>query len=181
MSVQRRDERGGVVPLAVGEMRGLVQISEAALHAIEGQLPTYRGVDGDHEGIALVAGRMVSGTTILTTAIFPRADHRKAYVRTSDQAFADASKAARAFGLGILAQVHSHPGESAIHSIGDDSMVRPRFDGLLSVVVPHYGRYGMRPLETLGVHEFIGGQWQLATPESVRERFTVVPGSIDLR
>lgn len=181
MSVQRLDEQGITVPLAVGEMRGIVKISEAALHAIEAQLPTYRGPDGDHEGIALLAGREVGGTVLLTTALFPEADHRKAYVRTSDQAFADASRAARTHGLGILGQVHSHPGASAIHSTGDDLMVRPRFDGMLSIVVPHYGSYGMRPLAMLGVHQFVEGRWQLATPESVRHGFTVLPNSIDLR
>ncbi len=66
-------------------------------------------------------------------------------------------------GLGLLAQVHSHPGEDARHSDGDDKMVVAPYQGMLSIVVPHYGHVGMTPLSEVGVHQFQDGHWVLCS------------------
>ena len=57
-----------------------------------------------------------------------------------ETAFADVARRARSMHLGILAQVHSHPGADTRHSDGDDELVVMPFENMLSLVAPHYGR-----------------------------------------
>ncbi|OGL15859.1 MAG: hypothetical protein A3F92_09445 [Candidatus Rokubacteria bacterium RIFCSPLOWO2_12_FULL_71_22] len=162
-------------------MRGRFGILDAVVDSLERLLPTYRGPDGCHEGIALLCGVELPHVTLFTTAIFPAADHRHNYVRCSEEQFAAASAVARRLGLGVLAQAHTHPGDTAIHSLGDDYMVSPRYEGMLSLVVPLHGRHGLRPLDSLGVHQFQDGVWVLAERESVRQNLFIVPSMSDLR
>jgi len=121
------------------------------------------------------------GNTMFMTAIFPPAETRPGFVRCSEQEFARASLAARRFRLGVLAQVHTHPGSVTLHSVGDDDMVRPRYEGMISIVVPHYARFGLRPLHGLGVHQLQDGIWVRIDAASIRERIILVPGGVDLR
>ena len=60
-------------------------------------------------------------------------------------------------------------------------MVSPRYEGMLSLVVPLHGRHGLRPLDSLGVHQFQDGVWVLAERESVRQNLFIVPSMSDLR
>jgi len=162
-------------------LRGRFGIVDTVVDALERWLPTYRSPNGDHEGIALLCGVELPQITIFTTAIFPDADSRADYVRCSEQQFATASAASRRLGLGMLAQVHTHPSGISLHSSGDDDMVRPRSDGMLSIVVPHYGHRGIRPLDGNGVHQLQDGEWVLVERTSVREGILIIPGAIDLR
>lgn len=167
--------------LKVAPLRGTFRILDPVIDELERWLPTYRGPDGHHEGIAFLAGIVRSETSIFTTAIFPEADHRSGYVRCDEYQFASASAAARTHGLGLLAQVHTHPLGWTEHSPGDDEMVQPAYEGMLSIVVPDYARAPLRPLSSLGVHQLQDGKWVLAERDSVSERFVSVPASLDLR
>jgi hypothetical protein len=60
-------------------------------------------------------------------------------------------------------------------------MVLMPFEGMLSIVAPRYGHFGLRPLDSLGVHQFQDGQWVVCARESVGESFHVLPTEIDLR
>jgi hypothetical protein len=60
-------------------------------------------------------------------------------------------------------------------------MVRPAYEGMLSIVVPDYARKGLRPIDSLGVHQLQGGQWILAEPASIREKVIIIPAGRDLR
>jgi hypothetical protein len=167
-----------------GTLRGRFYILETVVDALERVLPTYRGPDGNHEGIAFLFGRALSAdATIFLTAIAPNADHRRGYVRCSEQQVAEATAAMRqlGIGLGLLAQVHTHPGEYTMHSPGDDTMVFMPFEGMLSIVAPYYAHFGLRPIDSLGVHQFQDGRWVLAEREGVRHNFLVVPNSVDVR
>jgi proteasome lid subunit RPN8/RPN11 len=167
--------------LPVRPLRGRVLVTEAALRGCEDLLPTYRGPDGDHEGIAFLCGRELGGTQLLTTAIAPRCDHGRRHVMCDERQVEDVVALAHAHQLGVLAQVHSHPGPFTEHSEGDDEMVLMPFEGMISIVTPHYGRYGLRPLESLGVHQYQDGVWVMVEPVSVASAITVIPGSVDLR
>lgn len=162
-------------------LRGRFLLGESALIVLEQTLPTFRGYDGAHEGIAFLCGLEIPGATVLTTAIVPEADHGRGHVRCTEAQMAAVTKAARDLGLGVLAQVHTHPGHSAVHSIGDDEMVLMPFEGMLSIVCPDYGRYGLRPLDSLGIHQFQDGRWILATRTSVCEGLTLLESGVDLR
>ena len=167
--------------LNVAPLRGAFKILDPVLNELERRLPTYRGPDGYHEGIAFLAGVVRSDVTIFTTAIFPEADHRPGYVRCNEQQFAAASAAARANGLGLLGQVHSHPNGWTEHSTGDDEMVQPAYEDMISIVVPDYARTRLRPLSSLGIHQLQGGRWVLAERDSVIKQFLTLPAGLDLR
>ena len=167
--------------LPTGTLRGSFLITDGAVDALEQLLPTYRGPDGAHEGICFLCGYEISSTTIYITAIGPHADHGPGHVRCSEEAVAAVTKAARAYGLGLLAQVHSHPTDRTGHSLGDDEMVFMPFAGMLSIVVPDYARFGVWPLESLGVHQYQDGRWVLCSRESVRASFRIMPALRDLR
>ena len=164
-----------------GELRGEFAIAEGAVLAIERILPSFRGPDGDHEGIVFLLGRELEALTLLTTALAPDADHGPGHVICEPNAVAAAQRAGRDSGLALLAQLHSHPTDWIEHSEGDDELVLMPFEGMLSIVAPWYGRVGLQPLHGLGVHQFQNGRWVLAEPGSVREHLRVLPAEIDLR
>lgn len=167
--------------LPKGELRGEFLITEGAVLAAERLLPGFRGPDGDHEGMVFLLGRDYGTLTVLTTALAPRADHGPGHVICEPSAVAAAQRTGRAAGVALLAQLHSHPTDWIEHSEGDDELVLLPFDGMLSIVTPWYGRTGLRPLHSLGVHQFQDGRWVLAEQQSVRERLRLVPTEIDLR
>jgi hypothetical protein len=77
--------------------------------------------------------------------------------------------------------VHSHPTGATGHSLGDDDMVFMPFERMLSIVVPEYARFGLLPLNSLGVHQYQEGRWVLCSRESVHANFVAVPTLQDLR
>lgn len=178
---KRAKVKPAVRPLPRGKLRGRFMIAEGALEATERLLCSFRGSDGDHEGIVYLLGRELDDLTVYTTALAPDADHGWGHVLCQPEAISAAQRAAREEGLAVLAQVHSHPRGSTEHSEGDDDLVLMPFEGMLSIVAPWYGHTGMRPLDGLGVHQFQDGRWRLARPESVREQFTIASNTIDLR
>jgi hypothetical protein len=126
-------------------------------------------------------GRQAGEWTWLLSVVGPNADHGWGHVRCSEADISGVVAVAKQFGLGLLAQVHSHPGGETEHSDGDDQMVLLPFEGMLSIVVPHYGRASLLPLNTLGIHQFQDGEWVLAEPRSVAEQVAVVPTVVDVR
>jgi proteasome lid subunit RPN8/RPN11 len=181
--VSRRDKerKPNRNDLPTGDLRGRFFVTEDALRGLERILPTYRGADGDHEGIGFLCGFETERGTILTTTIAPEADHGRGHVRCRDDQVGDAIRIANRLGLGLIAQVHSHPSGGTGHSYGDDDMVFMPFEGMLSIVVPHYAHYGLRPIDSLGVHQFQDGRWRLMSRDSVREAILLIPSEIDLR
>jgi proteasome lid subunit RPN8/RPN11 len=162
-------------------MRGRFLITDTALTAAERLLPTYRGSDGDHEGIVFLAGLETECATVFTGIVAPQADHGRGRVLCAQEHVLAAARAARRAGVSILAQVHSHPGAWTGHSEGDDSMVLMPFERMLSIVAPWYGRFGLRPLDSLGVHQYQSGSWVLCDRESVHAAFGILPSETDLR
>lgn len=177
----RKDEFGPLRRLPMRPLRGEFLITEAAVRETERLLPTYRDVDGDHEGITYLLGREFDEITVLMTALAPEAETSAGSVHCSKEQMAAAADAARSAGLGLLAQVHSHPKGRIAHSIGDDGMIFMPFEGMLSIVVPWHGHVGMRPLHNTGVHQYQRGRWVSVEPATVRDGITIVPESIDLR
>ena len=181
MSRRSRERKNYRDDLPNGDLRGRFFVTEGALASLERFLPTYRGPDGDHEGIGFLCGLETDRATVLTTAIAPEADHGLGHVRCRDLQVAQAVKIGSRLGVGLIAQVHTHPGASTSHSYGDDDMIFMPFEGMLSIVVPHYAHYGLRPLDSLGVHQFQDGRWRLMSRESVCEGFLLLPSEVDLR
>jgi len=118
---------------------------------------------------------------MITTIVAPAATTTPGSVHCSEAQMLAVTRAGRAHGLIVIAQVHSHPGSSAIHSVGDDTMVFLPREGLLSIVVPHYAHRGARPISTLGVHQFQGGRWVCCDADSITATIQIIPDRIDLR
>jgi hypothetical protein len=167
--------------LPVANLRGDFLITEGAVAAAERLLPSFRGPDGDHEGLVFLLGREFDGLTVVTSALAPDADHGPGHVMCDEAGVAAAASRARAHGLGILGQLHTHGRDWTEHSLGDDELIVMPFEGMVSLIAPWYGRVGLRPLHGLGVHQHQDGAWVLIRPGSVREKFRVVPDGLDLR
>jgi hypothetical protein len=136
--------------------------------------------DGGHEGIAYWAGRSVNGITLFLQVYVPEAEHGPGSVHVSAHEIGRVARHARRDGLGILCQVHSHPGSDARHSDGDDHLVLLPFDGMLSIVAPHFG-VELTSIENTQVHQFQRDRWVLCSNASVRTQMTVMPSIVDLR
>lgn len=174
-------KKGTRLRLPTGALRGHFAITESALTAAERILPTYRGPDGDHEGISFLLGFEFASLTLFTSVIGPEADHGPGHVSCTREQVLAASRAARGAGLSLLAQIHSHPGPWTFHSEGDDDMVLMPFEGMLSIVAPRYGHFGLRPLDSLGAHQFQDGRWIVCERQSLTDHFRILPTQIDLR
>lgn len=167
--------------LPTRQLRGRFAITDSALSAAERLLPTYRGAEADHEGILFLLGFELGSLTLFTGVAAPEADHGPGHVSCSSEQVLAVTRTARAAGLAVLAQLHSHPGSSTLHSEGDDTMVLMPFEGMLSLVAPHFGHFGLRPLDSLGVHQFQDGRWVACDRPTVRSGFRVLRSACDLR
>lgn len=170
-------------PLPRGDLRGLFILTELVLVATRDALVSFAlaGIDdGGHEGIAYWAGREMGDCTVFLQAIVPMADHSQGRVMVSREEIGRTQRAARTDKLGVLCQVHSHPGSDARHSDGDDELVLLPFEGMLSIVAPRFG-IGLEGIADLCVHQFQDGRWVLCSPESVARQLVVVPVVQDLR
>ena len=164
-------------PLPRGILRGRYRISSSLIHETQQALQEFFESgrhEGGHEGLCYWAGREDADLTSLEAAVVPAARHGRYGVFVSEAAFAEVARQARAMGLGILAQVHSHPGRDTRHSDGDDDLVVMPFDNMLSLVAPYYGRT-LRAITDFSVHQFQDRRWVLCTRESVSSAFDTVP------
>jgi len=164
-------------PLPRGVLRGCYSIVDSL---IEDTQRALRGFDeagwceGGHEGICYWAGREEPGLTTMEAVLVPKANHRRFGVFVSESAFADVARRTRAMGLGILAQVHSHPGRDTRHSDGDDDLVVMPFENMLSLVAPNYGR-NLKGITDFSIHQFQDHRWVLCDRDSISISFKRAP------
>lgn len=170
-------------PLPKGELRGLFFIAEPLIRATREALTSFAMVgirDGGHEGMTFWAGREHEGVHYLLEVIVPDAEHSEQRVMASAEAVGAAARTARANRLGVLCQVHSHPGDDSRHSDGDDELVLLPFEGMLSVVVGNFG-LKFQAINNASVHQFQEGRWVLCSENSVAANMVILPSSVDLR
>lgn len=132
------------------------------------------------EEAALIAGYAIGGGIgIGTTALLPYTENAAASCTFPlDVAIACAEIMDRAE-LALFLQLHTHPGRLCTHSSVDDEGAFSDCAGLLSLVVPLFGRYGVRHLleEGRGIHERMpSGAWRKLPESEGRKRLTIVPG-----
>lgn len=90
-------------------------------------------------------------------------------------------KAVRAFVRNravLMAKIHSHPGSMVDHSWYDDEYTGFKSEGLLSIVVPNYGRNGLLPLTSCGVHRFTSDRFHRLSDRYVLNHFTMVENEL---
>jgi Prokaryotic homologs of the JAB domain len=159
-------------PMPTGLARGRLIVTAAVVDDTLLALRSFRGADGQHEGIVFWGGRSIGPETVITAAVVPDAQHTWGSVRVDERAVAAAARAMRPYGAGMLAQVHSHPGTGTHHSDGDDDLVLMPFEGMFSLIAGNYAAGRFEP-QALGVHQFQAGRWVRVTNSA--EAVLVVP------
>jgi hypothetical protein len=130
------------------------------------------------EGVVYWFGIDKSDVAVVTTLIVPDADTSDGCIRTSAQVNAAALGVIVGTPLVYLGQVHSHPSRNVAHSSVDDEDTFALFEGAISVVVPWFGRYGLR-LDQCGIYRHVGGQFRKVG--DVGAHLRILPGFADLR
>jgi len=170
MSVHRQ------TPLPRERARGRLLVTDAVAEQTRRHLQRSAAADGRHEGIVLWAGRSAGPDTVVAAAVVVAAEHGRGFVHAAEAAVGTAARAARAHGLAVLAQVHSHPEDDTRHSDGDDRLVLMPYEGMFSLVIGRYGDGGLHPAQGAGLHQFQDGRWVLVDP--VADSFLLIPAVI---
>jgi len=160
--------------LPIRENRGRLIVSEQVVLHTRLALLGFRGPDGRHEGLVYWLGRRVDQDTMVLGAVIPLCDHEPQRVMASEAAIGAVIRAARAHGMCLVSQVHSHPGDDTRHSDGDDRLVLMPFDGMFSLVVGRYGAGGVTLETGAGLHQFQGGRWIQISPQC-KDALCIVP------
>lgn len=129
-----------------------------------------------HEGMVWWAGRVASPDTLVLTCIVPTVNSGPQHVFADEAAVRSAARATRQLRLGVVAQVHSHPGSDTRHSDGDDELILMPFEGMFSMVVARYGKGSVLPAGGASVHQYQGGQWILV--DDPEDALLVVPDEL---
>lgn len=132
------------------------------------------------EGVVYWYGLEVGNRAVVTTLIVPDADTHSGAVHTSAAANARTLEAIVGTPLRLLGQAHSHPGAHVQHSATDDAETFARFEGMISVVVPYFGRYGLHPDEC-GIHRYLQGTFRSIPARDLEQHLIVLTGERDFR
>jgi proteasome lid subunit RPN8/RPN11 len=163
-----------LTPLPVARNHGhLIVPASVAEHTLE-VLRQFRGADGPHEGLVYWAGRRAGEDTLVLGSLVPASDHGPQHVFVGEREVGRMSRRARSFGLAIVAQVHSHPGDDTRHSDGDDALILMPHEGMFSVVVARYGRGQIAPAGRAGLHQYQDHRW-VQVPSTCADALVVVP------
>lgn len=146
-------------PLPVAQARGRLIVPVLVARETRVALQGFHGPDGRHEGLVYWLGRRLESDIIVAGAVIPNCEHGPHRVMASAAAVGSIARAARAQGLGVVAQVHSHGGDDTRHSDGDDVLVLMPVEGMFSLVVGRYGDGGITPKGGMGVHQYQNGRW----------------------
>lgn len=148
-----------MTPLPVATCRGRLIVVEDVTHATRVALQGFRGDDGRHEGIVFWLGRRVGEDALVVGAYVPRAIHGPQSVHVCAEEVGQLGRYARRWGMTLVAQVHSHPGNDTHHSDGDDHLILMPHEKMFSLVIAQYGHGSILPAEGCGVHQFQDGHW----------------------
>jgi hypothetical protein len=161
-------------PLPSAASRGQLIVATQVLPPTTAALQASCGPDGPNEGLVLWLGRTVGKTTLVLAATVPLTDHGCGHVMCYARAVGAAARTAHSASLGMVAQVHSHPGSDTRHSDGDDDLVLMPFEGMFSLVVADYGLGHLSP-PSAGLHQFQDGRWVHVTNA---DALVIVPGHL---
>jgi proteasome lid subunit RPN8/RPN11 len=163
-------------PLPTGPATGCLVVAEHVLAPTRAALQASSGSHRSHEGLAFWLGRNLGSDTLVLAVAAPPTEHRVDGVFVDERAVLATTRAARTVGLGLVAQVHSHPGDDTDHSDGDDKLIVMPYQGMFSLVVGHYGHGGLLQAESSGLHQFKGGRWIRVTNDAL----IVVPALVTI-
>jgi proteasome lid subunit RPN8/RPN11 len=163
MSVYRRTTLP--VSLAIGRLI----VAEQCLIPTLSRLKSSQGSDGaSHEGLVFWLGRTVGTSTLVLSVGAPKLETTTGSVSANEEVVGQIARSARSHMLGVVAQVHSHPGFDTRHSDGDDKLVFMPFHGMFSLVVADYGNGGLTLEDGVGLHQYQRNRWvQIKDPSAI--------------
>lgn len=96
-----------------------------------------------------------------------------AHVQFSDESIEEVADRVISKGEKLVAQVHSHPFE-AFHSEIDNEYPIVHRKGLLSIVIPYFGRYGFEEFQRYKVYEYLrNNKWKELGKRAMGRRFHI--------
>jgi proteasome lid subunit RPN8/RPN11 len=146
-------------PLPTGPAIGRLLLAEQVVAPTRAALQASSGQHLNHEGLVFWLGRTVDDDTLV-----------------DEVAVAATTRAAHAAGLGLVGQVHSHPGHDTRHSDGDDQLILMPFDGMFSLVVADYGHGSLLPEQGAGLHQRQNSRWVQISSDCLR----VIPAAVGI-
>lgn len=161
--------------LPTGTAKGFLLVADGVRIPTLAALQASSGDHRNHEGLVLWLGRTVGSATLVLACAAPPKLSGPGRVHVGELAVGATARAARAFGLGVVAQVHSHPGRHTRHSEGDDQLVLMPFEGMFSLVVADYGRGSLLPQEGAGLHQHQAGRWVKIGGEAMHVIPSLIP------
>lgn len=154
-----------LTPQRVGPARGRLIVSDKVLEVTQRSL-RFESDLGSREAMAWWLGRVVGSDSVVLSVVQPRTEATGQSVMASEAECGRWARVARRFGLGIVAQLHTHPGSDTRHSDGDDQLTLMPFEGMFSIVVADYGRGDLTASSGRSVHQFQDGRWVLISPDA---------------
>jgi hypothetical protein len=131
------------------------------------------------EGVVYWAGTVNESEYKISAAIAPKVKASRYGFFTDHNSNARFVEFINDNDLVYISQVHSHPGKWVDHSPVDDEGTAFRSEGLLSVVVPCFGRNGMLPLTSNGIHRYHLRKFTRLSNAYVKKHFKIINTSID--
>lgn len=146
--------------LPTGPSVGHLIVAESVIAPTLRVLRQAAGPDGHpHEGLVCWLGRTVGPHTLVLAIAQPAVISGPQRVHVPEASVGHTARLARRQQLGIVAQVHSHPGRDTRHSDGDDQLVLMPYNGMFSLVVGRYGHGDIHPSRGAGLHQYQDGRW----------------------
>ena len=174
MSVYRFTE------LPIKDNIGCLIVPESVALKTRLALQSFKGIDGRHEGLIYWLGRRINNDSVIVSSVIPYCEHSRQSVMVPEDTIGNIMKKIRSLGLGIIAQVHSHPGNDTRHSDGDDKLILMPFEGMFSVVIGNYGDGGITIQSGAGVHQFQNKRWVQIRQDCVNA-MKITPTIINLK
>jgi proteasome lid subunit RPN8/RPN11 len=153
---------------------GRLVVSESVIAPTLAALQASSGDGVQHEGLVLWLGLTEGESTYVMACAAPPKVSGPYRVHIDERAVGATARSARTYGLGVVAQVHSHPGSDTRHSDGDDLLVLMPYNGMFSLVVANYGCGSIDPRNGAGLHQFQEGRWVRVPAETLQ----IVPALI---
>jgi proteasome lid subunit RPN8/RPN11 len=150
-----------------GPAVGKLLVAEQVLAPSRAALQASSRQHEPHEGLVFWIGRTIGADTLVLSVVVVPTDHHRDGVFVNEHTVAATARAARRVGLGLVAQVHSHPSADTRHSVGDNKLITMPFSGMFSLVVADYGRGSLLPAQGAGLHQYLHSRWVRLTSDAM--------------
>ena len=160
-------------------------IPNSAIQYTEKVLLEYADIDPSNEGLVYWGGTITGEVYTILMVIAPETKSNFGRVSTSNRANFDVVRTLNKNNLFEIGQVHSHPGKWVDHSQGDDEFTPFKVEGLISIVIPQYCKYGIKQLADCGVHRYTNCNFIRLSRDYIKNHFKILNDAecrfVDLR